>query len=173
MNTKRNGLQGVLLAAVGMFLIAAPQLGFCAVAGEADELDEVTVEGSSFARMRMDMVALEKRFYALYNQLNQNDDFDVNCNSEAPLGSHIQRRVCRVVYYEKAQAEYAQALMLGYGAPPPEVVELERRNDYRASVLKVLNSDQRLLRLVREREALEKRYYQALKKRFKRKSDPS
>ncbi len=52
-------------------------------------------------------------------------------------------------------------------APDPQLVELERRDEYKQAALKVINGDARLRRLVREREELEKRYLAERKKRFK------
>jgi hypothetical protein len=138
-------------------------------AGSEDVLDEVTVPGTPLYKMRMQMVELEKRFYSRYNELNRNNEFDVDCRSEAPLGSHIQHRICKVAYYERAEAEYAQAMMGGWVAPEPVLVEMERRSEYRQNVLKVINGDQALLRLARERDELTKRYEKEYARRFKRK----
>lgn len=150
---------------VAILLGAVPAVGMAAAADE--ELDEVVVRGTKLWQMREAILNAEKRFYALYNELNTNDDFDVHCDREAPLGSRILRRVCRVSYVADAQAEYAQALLAGYDAPDPELVELERAEEFRATALQVINSDKRLLKLVRERELLEATYLEERRKRLK------
>jgi len=59
-----------------------------------EELDEVVVRGR---RLQEAIVEAERDFYKLYNQLNKNDDYDVNCaylnNPDSP-GSRIQMRMC-------------------------------------------------------------------------------
>jgi hypothetical protein len=167
MSSKRNGLPGALLAMAGMVLLAAPQLVQSALPSGDDELDEVTVRGMPLYRMRTELVALEKRFYERYNQLNKDKDFDMHCYIEAPLGTRVKSYVCRVAYLEQAQADWAQALVSGYFAPDPQIVEFERRDEYRQVALKVINGDQLLLRLARERVALEKRYLAELRRRSK------
>ncbi|MET0280379.1 MAG: hypothetical protein ABW278_04545 [Steroidobacteraceae bacterium] len=132
-----------------------------------EELDEATVEATKLWQMREKMVALEERFYALYNDLNKDDDFDVHCAMEAPLGTRLKKRVCRIEYFENAQAEEAQALLGGYSAPPADLVLMSRYPDFTKTMLGLINGDPRLRKLVREREALEKRYIAERKKRFK------
>jgi hypothetical protein len=126
--------------------------------------------------MRAELADLEDRFYALYNELNKDKDFDVHCYREAPLGTLIKRRICRVAYVEEAQANRGQAFvagirdgnpMRGLEAPAPESVEIARQEEFRANALKVINGDKRLLRLARERVALQKRYLAELNRRVK------
>lgn len=152
------------------FAFAVLMIGLPATlqAATADgELDEVVVRGTKLWQMREAILNAEKRFYALYNELNADDDFDVHCDMEAPLGTRLESRVCRVAYVADAQADFAQALLAGYEAPRPEIVALERANEYRAAALKVINSDKRLLKLVKERERLEAKYLEERRKRFK------
>jgi hypothetical protein len=188
MNSKRNGLPGALLAMAGMVLLAAPQLVQSALPSGDEELDEVTVSGTPIYRMRAELASLENRFYERYNQLNKDKDFDIHCYTEASLGTRFRSRVCRVAYVEEAQAEWTQLYLAGMAtaalnyngpngafgdsmpgaeAPDPGTVELIRQKEYRANALKVINGDKQLLRLVRERAALEKRYLAELKRRSK------
>ncbi len=132
-----------------------------------EELDEVQVKGTKLWQMRERIVAAEERFFKLYNELNTEDDYDVNCAREAPLGTRLKSRICRVQYFEDAEAEYAQAMLTGGYAPNPQMVALERGDDYRKHALKVINSDPRLRKLIKEREELEQRYLKERKKRFK------
>jgi hypothetical protein len=48
--------------------------------------------------LRQAVVEAEDRFHARYNELNDNDDFDVNCRQEARTGTKLERRICRAVY---------------------------------------------------------------------------
>lgn len=121
-------------------------------------LDEVVVKGTRSWELQQQMVQVEDRFYALYNQLNADRDFDVHCHIEAPAGRIIKERICRVAFHEDAQAVEVRALLDGHNAPPAAMVAQAREAEFEANFLRVLNSDPRLLRLVREREALEEKY---------------
>jgi hypothetical protein len=147
--------------------VPVPQTGKTPAPENLEELDEATVEATKLWQMREKMVALEEQFYALYNDLNKDDDFDVHCAREAPLGTRLKKRVCRIEYYENAQADEAQALLGGYSAPPADLVLLTRYPDFSKAMLGIINSDPRLRKLVRQREDLEKRYIAERKKRFK------
>jgi hypothetical protein len=138
------------------------------LAGEEEqELDEVIVSGMTLRQMRDAIVAAEQRFYDLYNELNQDDDFDVHCREHAPLGTRIKQRQCLIAFQEEAQMEFVQAALNGYYAPDPVTVWLERGDEYREAALAVINGDVRLLRLVKERERLEEKYKAERRERFK------
>lgn len=131
------------------------------------ELGEVVVRGTRLWQMRAAILEAEQRFYARYNELNTRDEFDVHCASEAPLGTRLKQRVCRVAFIRDAQADYAQALFTGGVAQDSQLVELERRDEYHAHALAVINGDRRLRALARERERLQQRYEEERRKRFK------
>ena len=143
------------------------------------ELDEVIVQGTRLADR---IIALEDRFYKLYNELNENDDFDVHCayvdsslfanDVAADPASRINQRVCNVAFFvdalseqirhnamcERRNDEFDQDDLIDpicYEAPPAELVMLERQQEYMGNLVKVVNSDPRLKAMVMEREALE------------------
>jgi hypothetical protein len=134
---------------------------------ESTELPEVQVMGKRLYEMRQDIIKAEDKFFALFNELNTDDDYDVHCNVEAPTGTRLKQRVCRLQFYEKAQAEEAQALLRGEFAPPADLVAVERGAEYEKKALAVINAHPELRRLVREREALDKKYKATRKERFK------
>jgi hypothetical protein len=137
------------------------------VVAEELELDEAVVKGTQLWKLRQDMVKTEEQFYQLFNELNKEDDYDVHCQMEAPLGTRLKKRICRIAFYEDAEAEAAQALVRGEMVIDPNVILLERKTDYTKHTLAIINSDQRLLKLVRQREELEKKYNAERKRRFK------
>jgi hypothetical protein len=150
--------------------VQAPEVPVPVVAptqAEDQLLDEVVVKDTRLWRFREEMVKTEDKFFALYNELNKNDDFDVHCNTDTRLGTHIQSRVCRIAFYERAQVEAVRDLLGGSGVVDPELVLLERWPEYRRNALTVINGDQRLLKLVHLREAIEKKYNEERKRRFK------
>lgn len=158
-------LAGLLLAPAAPAQLPAP----------VPQLDEVIVEGQRLYQMRQRIVAAEERFYALYNELNKNDEFDVHCVNEAPLGTRLLQRVCRVNFIATAEAEFAVSFVAqlageagGGSAKPPALVALERETEYKAAMLKVVKDHPELLRLLLERNKQEDLYNAARRKRFKR-----
>ena len=165
-----------------VLLIVAPSLAAAqtasAVAGitnfvsRTEQLDELQVVGKKLYRIRMGAVDVEDRFFALYNDLNQNDDFDIHCRVEAPTGTLLKVRICRLALYEKALEEEARAYLSGVDSPPPaQMVALARIDDYRQNALAIINSSTQLRQLIRERETLEEKYW-AARKRSARMSPP-
>lgn len=136
-------------------------------AAAEEELDEVVVQGTRLWQMREAIVEAEERFYALYNELNTNDDFDLRCRQEAPLGTRLKKRICRVAFHEEAMTEQAQALLRGGYAPDPQMVLLQRNDEYRKNVQAVVNGNRRLRNLLRERARLEEKYKEEHRRRFK------
>jgi hypothetical protein len=134
---------------------------------QVEELDEITIEGKKLSQLRMAVIETEDRFYKLFNELNTNDDYDVQCANQAPTGSRITRRVCKPVFYANAEAEYAQALVGGYYAPPATMVALQRTDEYQQAMRELVERNPKLRRLLIERDRLERNYVKARKERFK------
>jgi hypothetical protein len=67
------------------------------------QLEQVDVYADrTLSQLRRDLVEAEDRFYAEYNELNDNDVFDVNCQRDPRTGSRLVLRICRAVYQEEA-----------------------------------------------------------------------
>jgi hypothetical protein len=120
----------------------------------AGETDEVIVSANRLWQIRKAMIETEDRFYARYNKLNADGDFDMICGVSAPLGTRIQSRRCQVSFVIDAQFTAANAELTGGFAPPPELVLLERYDEYRRHALRIINNDPELRRLIRQREML-------------------
>ena len=154
---------------------------FAAEAEQVDDLDEVVVTG---VRLYDRIVKAEDKFFKLYNELNKDHDFDTNCaNVAVNPDSRIEQRFCMPSFFAEALADevrlavYCQSLQSkdsdgnvtsdGACYQPPESGQLflHRRNDYVNNIVKVINSDQRLMKvyievemLHRQRAAYERRY---------------
>ncbi len=59
------------------------------------------------ADLRRDVFQSEEDFYELYNELNDNKEFDVRCRYERPTGTRIKNHVCRARYVTKAFSAHA------------------------------------------------------------------
>jgi hypothetical protein len=94
-----------------LFMILVPAHA-CLAASATDkpaQLDQLDVNATrTLSELRREVVAAEDRFYAEYNELNDNDDFDVKCREDARTGTRLEVRICRAVYQEEAIREGAK-----------------------------------------------------------------
>lgn len=141
------------------------------------ELEEVVVEGTSLIQ-RIDR--LRERFFKLYNELNDKDEFNVNCTSIVDgRDSLVTRRACLPSFYvqalddqlswaarcqpepgsdEEGQAEVYQQVAC-YTPPTAEFVMFARRDEYEKHAWKVISSDPRLLEMEQEGRELNRQLH--------------
>lgn len=111
--------------------LAVPWAAWAQNDGESanDSIDEIVVEEKmSMSKLRRQVWQYEEDFYAIYNELNDDREFDVNCFFETPTGSHIKNHVCRArfvtdAYSNNAARQRWSARREGQQAANPEVVE--------------------------------------------------
>ena len=72
--------------------------------GEATETIRVASNKSPGA-LRRDLWRAEKKFYSLYNKLNDDSLYDVSCTKDAPTGSVIPVQTCRPEFLDRAIRE--------------------------------------------------------------------
>ena len=95
----------LVVAALVLPLVAVGQ--DAAVSTEAAP-DAVAVETNvgagrkSTAELRQELWQSEDDFYLLYNELNDDNLYDVRCSREAPIGSRIKEHVCHPVFLLRA-----------------------------------------------------------------------
>ncbi len=77
-----------------------------AIADETSEsIDEITVLGvRDLGALRAEITRAEDEVYDVYNDLNDNDDYDIICKLRAPIGSQIKQRE-----YEKTRQRESRA----------------------------------------------------------------
>ena len=73
-----------------------------------DTLGEVMVEGTrrQQQQMRLELQRIETRFYARYNELNTDDEFDIDCADEALTGTAFRNRSCQPRFVADISATY-------------------------------------------------------------------
>ncbi len=159
-------------------------------------LDEVLVQGRriNLDDLRKQVISLEDKFYERYNNINENDDFDIHCIMEAKTGTRFVKRSCRPLYQEEAlRAEGKDAFIsiqdvlnqirMGnpnpsvFNSPPvPATVMIEARlPEYKENMKRVVSSDLTLQEIMKERAEKIALYEQAEDLLFRRRSaqDPS
>lgn len=76
--------------------------------------EEITVYGEkSLVRLRHAIYRAEEDLFSVYNDLNSNDDFDVDCKYVAFPRGRWGHHQCRPRFAIKAEAMATQAVMLG------------------------------------------------------------
>ena len=79
-----------------------------AASAQEDNVDEVVVVGNkSISTLRKEVYEAEADFYALYNTLNDDPEFDVKCNYETATGTHVKNHVCRANFVAASYAKHA------------------------------------------------------------------
>ena len=72
------------------------------------ELEPLTVTGPrTLLAVQRQMYAVQDQAYALFNQLNTEDDYDIICRTERPWGSQFTHRVCKARFEREAQSRAA------------------------------------------------------------------
>ena len=81
---------------------------------DAEIVDEVTVLGvRELADLRVEVVRAEDAVYSLFNDLNDDDRYDIICKRETRIGSQIPRRICQARMFRDAVAEAAEDVAEG------------------------------------------------------------
>lgn len=170
-------------AAVCCAVITSGLAASLVAAERRDQIDPVLVTGerARLAELRDEIVQLEDRFYARYNELNPIRDFDVHCGKEASTGRLVRLRSCRAVYVQEAEAaegevavqrrqwvqEQAGKALQGGGPPVPAGVAIEmRRPAFRQNLREVVERHPELAGLLRERAELLRHYEASRQKVF-------
>ena len=95
-----NRLLALCAVGIALPLVASGQ--------EVRPMDNITVTGEkSRSEMRKDVFEAEESFYSLYNQLNDEDEYEVRCFYETPTGTRIKNHVCRAKFVSDAYSRRA------------------------------------------------------------------
>jgi hypothetical protein len=120
-------------------------------------MDEVLIQNTRLYVLRHEVELAEERFYALYNELNSNHDFDVHCVDEARLGTLLRKKVCKPAYVEAADQEQGRSFVDGRPVIPTAALAEARRAAYHRNMREVVEQNPKLLRLLFERANLAQR----------------
>ena len=93
-----------LMALIG----AAVALPMAATAQDDAATEEiVVVSKKSLNQLRREVFRSEEDFYKLFNQLNDESDYDVRCFYETPTGTRQKNHVCRAKFVSEAYGSHA------------------------------------------------------------------
>jgi hypothetical protein len=73
-----------------------------------DAPEEVIVRGRQIGELRVKVQEAREHAYAIFNEINSDDDFDVHCRDERKYHSRATKRVCRARFEDRISAETAK-----------------------------------------------------------------
>ena len=82
-------------------------------AASQEKPDEVIVRGRRVGELRAAVEDARLRAYDLFNDLNNNDDFDVYCHKESRSGTNVPQVICRAQFENRISADAAREYLSG------------------------------------------------------------
>ena len=105
-------LPGVFLLLCSLFAGAQPADN----AGVQTPEEIVVNPTESFPILRRQIIEAEENLFSIYNELNEDDEFDVICTYENRPGSRLREHVCRPAYFWIARNGEAMRMYGAVGA---------------------------------------------------------
>ena len=134
---------------------------------DAEIIDEVTVLGvRELASLRADVIRAEDVVYDLYNELNDDDRYDIICKKETRIGSQIPRRVCLSRLYRDAVSEASEEVLDGSDVGTIGVNSARHNAILRERMAALANQHPELLAALKKRLELKKKLEQERAKKF-------
>jgi len=140
------------------------------VAGRADEaLPEVEINArrESLGHLRLEIVRLEENFYAKYNELNEDDQYDIHCGRVTPTGSALKRRECQPVFVDRAMEAQVQGGLRGYPVQPASSVINRKWPDFEKTLVDAIRAHPELQKLAGAHATMQQHYEAVRKLKFK------
>jgi hypothetical protein len=98
----------VAVLALPMTAVGQDEEASIRVASNNETIDDIVVVGQkSMATLRREVFEAEEDFYSLFNDLNDDRDYDVKCFYEKATGTNIKNHVCRARFVSKAFSAHA------------------------------------------------------------------
>ena len=135
---------------------------------QVDEtIEEITVMGPrSLAMMRAEIIAAENVVYDLFNELNDDDGYDIICKKETRIGSQLPRRICQARMYREEVAD-ATNDETGPAIPVGNRTRASQRHEVLMDKMRSLAAEHpELLEALKNRYALDQRYKEERAKRY-------
>ena len=170
-NFSRFSVLGIML----LLLLATINLGQTVLAQEMEQRPPITMEEIASAAseqessesieeivvyadkplvaLRRDVYKSEENFFDLFNSLNQDFEYDVNCYYEVPSFTHIRHHVCRANFVvEATSVQYVEIRTRGprYPTVPPELVIAKKKKILRQKIEALVAEHPELLQALTE-----------------------
>jgi len=81
-----------------------------------EPIDTVTVEATreNVAKLARQVKMAQMNFYELYNQINKDRDYAIECEEAAPTGTRFKQTTCQPKFKSNAQAEEARQFLIAF-----------------------------------------------------------
>jgi hypothetical protein len=106
---QETALEPVVLPPAARPLPAPAESGAATGPAAAEGTEEVIVQGRSLALLREELEIAENKLYAVFNDINTIEEFDIHCALHAQTGTRMPQRVCLPNYVKRAEEREAQA----------------------------------------------------------------
>jgi hypothetical protein len=137
------------------------------------EIEEVIVSGKldSLSELRKAVDRAENRVYERYNEVNQGSAYDIECLTEAPLGSRQKVKKCQPRYVSDALHEDAFDALLRNQTSATRLrsvsaLAAEKETFLRQAMLEAARKDPEMQRAMIEHSLLRERYEKVLKEKL-------
>lgn len=142
-----------------------------ATARNRPPMEEITVIGQKqLFTLRRQIIRAEDHAYAIFDRLNDDDDYDIHCRMVAFTGTHIRQRVCLPNFYRSATAAEARQYLALIGSTDYTPVVPSSQNVYaykipvlKAKVVKLATEHPEMLDALRKLVLLKKELHKANK----------
>ena len=114
----------------------------------------------------MEIVRAEDEIYRIFNELNEDDDYDMICKTEKPVGTHISRRVCRARLFREAMAEDARRAMNGEVMTGPMINTQKHNKILQEKLRSMVLEYPELAEAVQKRYILRQKFLKAREEKF-------
>ena len=120
----------------------------------SESIEEIVVYGDkSIGVLRREVYKAEENFFDLFNSLNQDFEYDVNCYYEVPSFTHIRHHVCRANFVvEATSVQYVEIRTRGprYPTVPPDLVIAKKKKIFRQKMEELIAEHPELLQALTE-----------------------
>ncbi|GEM_PF-3464467 len=126
------------------------------------QIEEIVVQASAiFSQLLARVENAQRAVFTAYNDLNQDNYYDIKCRFVTPSGSHIVDRVCEPAFVEQLQSAATQDLLDEFGNPAAldELIR-EASVTIEANMLALANEHPEFLQQTREYMQLSDEYEQ-------------
>jgi hypothetical protein len=135
MSVQRNYMTRWVCTVSALLMAALPSIGLCQLAPEqvddntsTESIEEITVYGEkSLTNLRHAVYRTEENFFAAFNSLNEEEEYDVHCFYEVPSFTHIRRHVCRANFVAAATAAEYAGWRMGQPAVSAQTVIMQKK----------------------------------------------
>ena len=121
------------------------------IADEVDvpETEEIVVEGDrSRINLQLQVDQAEDEFFAIFNELIDDEEFRIECKTQRVIGSLIHKRICQTKYMKDELTNAAQLFQVGVNYLADEVLK-EKNRALRSKTIELLEQNPELLRAAR------------------------